>query len=133
MIRMRKAAALGAAGLLGIAVLAGCSSDDSADSADTTETSQEMTDGEQMLPPVIITADQTEATAMVGDMIDIVVDDPVNTVVSVDNPDVLAVTQGMDDGSALFNPGAEALAAGTATVTVTNPDGSTRDIVITVS
>lgn len=86
-----------------------------------------------MLPPVIITADQMDATAVVGDMIDIVVDDPVNTVIAVDNADVLEITQGYDDGSAIFNPGAKALAAGTATITVTNPDGSTRNIVVVVS
>jgi hypothetical protein len=86
-----------------------------------------------MLPPVIITVDQMEAAAVVGDMIDIVVDDPVNTVIAVDNADVLEITQGSDDGSAIFNPGAKALAAGTATITVTNPDGSTRNIVVVVS
>jgi hypothetical protein len=71
--------------------------------------------------------------AVVGNMIDIVVDDPVNTTIAVDNSDVLEITQGKDDGSALFNPGAKALAVGTATVTVTNPDGTTRDIMVTVS
>ena len=128
MKRMNKVAAIGAISILGVTVLAGCSSssDPATDTATASETSQ-------MLPPVIVTADQMEAAAMVGDMIDIVVDDPVNTTITVDNADVLEITQGSDDGSALFNPGAMALAAGTATVTVTNPDGSTRDIVVTVS
>ena len=125
---MNKFAAMGAIGILGVTVLAGCSSSD--ESATDTETSSEST---QMLPPVIITPDQMDATAVVGDMIDIVVDDPVNTVIAVDNADVLEITQGSDDGSAIFNPGAKALAAGTATITVTNPDGSTRNIVVVVS
>ena len=86
-----------------------------------------------MLPPVIIGVDQTDASAVVGDFIDILTDDPVNTVISVDNPQVLEITQGYDDGSAIFNPGAKAIAAGTAVITVTNPDGSTRDIVVVVS
>ena len=125
---MNKFAAIGAIGILGVTVLAGCSSSD--ESATDTATSSEST---QMLPPVIITADQMDATAVVGDMIDIVVDDPVNTVIAVDNADVLEITQGSDDGSAIFNPGAKAIAAGTATITVTNPDGSTRNIVVVVS
>ena len=128
MKKMNKYAAMGAIGILGVTVLAGCSSSD--ESATDTATSSEST---QMLPPVIITADQMDATAVVGDMIDIVVDDPVNTVIAVDNADVLEITQGSDDGSAIFNPGAKAIAAGTATITVTNPDGSTRNIVVVVS
>ncbi len=128
MKRMNKIASIGAVSILGVTVLAGCSSSDetATDTATSSETSQ-------MLPPVIITADQMDASAVVGDMIDIVVDDPVNTTIAVDNADVLEITQGTDDGSALFNPGAKALAAGTATITVTHPDGSTRDIVVTVS
>ena len=86
-----------------------------------------------MLPPVIIGVDQTDASAVVGDFIDILTDDPVSTVISVDNPQVLEITQGYDDGSAIFNPGAKAIAAGTAVITVTNPDGSTRNIVVVVS
>jgi outer membrane murein-binding lipoprotein Lpp len=126
--KINKIAAVGAIGILGVTVLAGCSSSD--ESATDTATSSEVS---QMLPPVIITADQMDAAAVVGDMIDIVVDDPVNTVIAVDNADVLEITQGYDDGSAIFNPGAKALAAGTATITVTNPDGSTRNIVVVVS
>ncbi len=128
MKRMNKIASIGAVSILGVTVLAGCSSSD--ETATDTATSSEMS---EMLPPVIITADQMDASAVVGDMIDIVVDDPVNTTIAVDNADVLEITQGTDDGSALFNPGAKALAAGTATITVTHPDGSTRDIVVTVS
>jgi len=128
MKKMNTIAAVGTIGILGVTVLAGCSS--SSDPATETATSSETS---QMLPPVIVTSDQMDAAAVVGDTIDIVVDDPVNTVISVDNADVLEITQGYDDGSAIFNPGAKTLTAGTATITVTNPDGSTRDIVVTVS
>jgi PBP1b-binding outer membrane lipoprotein LpoB len=128
MKRMNKVAAIGAISILGVTVLAGCSSD--TESATDTATSSETT---QMFPPVIVTADQMDVAAVVGNMIDIVVDDPVNTTIAVDNSDVLEITQGKDDGSALFNPGAKALAVGTATVTVTNPDGTTRDIMVTIS
>ena len=126
-----KVAALGAASLLGIAVLAGCSSSD--ESAADSASSEMSEEGSQMLPPVIIGVDQTDASAVVGDFIDILTDDPVSTVISVDNPQVLEITQGYDDGSAIFNPGAKAIAAGTAVITVTNPDGSTRNIVVVVS
>ncbi|MDB9920756.1 hypothetical protein OAD85_03210 [Actinomycetota bacterium] len=123
-----KFASVGAISILGVTVLAGCSSGD--DSATDTTTSSE---SNQMLPPVIVTADQTDASATVGAFIDIVVDDPANTTIAVDNAEVLEVIQGKDDGSATFNPGAEALSPGTATITVTSPDGSIRDIVVTVS
>ena len=123
-----KFASVGAISILGLTVLAGCSSGD--DPATDTTTSSE---SNQMLPPVIVTADQTDASATVGAFIDIVVDDPANTTIAVDNAEVLEVIQGKDDGSATFNPGAEALSPGTATITVTSPDGSIRDIVVTVS
>ncbi|MGY9023671.1 MAG: hypothetical protein ACKVHY_01430 [Candidatus Nanopelagicales bacterium] len=123
-----KFASVGAISILGVTVLAGCSSGD--DPATDTTTSSE---SNQMLPPVIVTADQTDASATVGAFIDIVVDDPANTTIAVDNAEVLEVIQGKDDGSATFNPGAEALSPGTATITVTSPDGSIRDIVVTVS
>jgi hypothetical protein len=123
-----KFASVSAISILGVTVLAGCSSGD--DPATDTTTSSE---SNQMLPPVIVTADQTDASATVGAFIDIVVDDPANTTIAVDNAEVLEVIQGKDDGSATFNPGAEALSPGTATITVTSPDGSIRDIVVTVS
>jgi hypothetical protein len=125
---INKFAAIGVMSVLGVTVLAGCSSSD--DPATDATTSSETS---QMLPPVIVTADQTDASAAVGDMIDIVVDDPVNTTIAVDNPEVLEITQGKDDGSALFNPGAKALSPGTATIMVTSADGSIRDIVVNVS
>jgi hypothetical protein len=123
-----KFASVSAISILGVTVLAGCSSGD--DPATDTTTSSE---SNQMLPPVIVTADQTDASATVGAFIDIVVEDPANTTIAVDNAEVLEVIQGKDDGSAIFNPGAEALSPGTATITVTSPDGSIRDIVVTVS
>ena len=127
MFSTRKAVAVGAAGLFGIALLAGCSS--------TEDTSGETTSSEtsQMLPPVIIAVDQTDASAKVGDFIDIIADDPANTVISVDDSSILEITQGSDDGTAVMNAGAKALKAGTAVITVTNADGSTREIVVVVS
>lgn len=128
--------AIGAAALLGVTVLAGCSSssEEATDSATTSQTSEESMDGEsQMLPPVIVEPGQTEATASVGDFIDIVVDQIEGTTVSTDNPEILMLSQAYDDGSALFNPGAEALAPGNATITVTLADGTSYDIAVTVT
>lgn len=122
---LARAAAAGAAALLGLTVLAGCSS--ASDESTSTETTSE--ESAQLLPPVIVEPGQTEAAAKVGDFIDIVVDDPVATT----DTGIVEISQGYDDGSAVFNPGARALAVGTATITITGPDGSSYDLVVTVS
>jgi len=83
----------------------------------------------QMLPPVIVGPEQTQATVSVGKFIVFNVDAPANTKVSTDNPEFLELTQGHDDGSALFNPGGKGIAVGTATVTITGPDGETTRFV----
>jgi hypothetical protein len=139
-ITLSKGAAVGAAALLGVSVLAGCSSSDDSSSEETTtsETASEesggsMDGGSQMLPPVIVEPGQTEASATVGDFIDIVVEEIVGTTIATDNPEILKISQAYDDGSALFNPGAEALAPGTATITVTTPDNTSYDITVTVT
>jgi len=133
MTRFRTAAAVGAAALLGITVLAGCSS--SSDSTEASASAAASEGSSQMLPPVIITEDQTSATCAVGNFLDIVVAEDKLAGTTVDSSDeaVVTVTQAKQEGDALFNPGGECIAAGSATVTVTNPDGSTRDIAITVT
>ena len=119
---------MGAAVLLGVGMVAGCSSssDDAADETGGEETSQ-------VLPPVIVEPGQTEATAKVGDFIDIVVDEVIGTTISTDNSDVLEIYQARQDGDAIFNPGVKALAAGDATITVTLPDNTGYDIAVTVT
>ena len=134
MTRFRTAAAVSAAALLGITVLAGCSS--SSDSTEASASAAATADGgTQMLPPVIITEDQTSATCAVGNFLDIVVAEDKLAGTTVDSSDeaVVTVTQAKQEGDALFNPGGECIAAGSATITVTNPDSSTRDIAITVT
>ncbi len=88
-----------------------------------------------MLPPVIITEDQTEATAKVGDYLDIVIADDklAGTTVDTDKPELVELTQAREEGGATFNPGGRTLAPGTAIVTVTNPDNTTRDITLTIT
>ena len=132
MSRIRTAAAVSAAAILGIAVLAGCSS--SSEPAASTSAAA-ATAGAEMLPPVIITEDQTSATCAVGNFLDIIVpeDKLAGTTVATSDEAVVSVTQAKEEGGALFNPGGECLAAGAATVTVTNPDGSSREIAVTVT
>lgn len=138
--KLTSGAAIGAAALLGVTVLAGCSSssEESSTNDATSETANETGEesggtGSQMLPPVIVEPGQTEATAKVGDFIDIVVEEIVGTTIATDNPEVLKISQAYDDGSAVFNPGAEALAPGTAVITVTSPDNTSYDINVTVT
>ena len=128
MFRIRSAATLGAVALLGVTVLAGCSSDSESTSTETT--SEEST---QMLPPVIIEVGQTEATAKVGDNLDIIVEDIAGTTVSTDSPEIVELTQAKEEGGALFNPGGKALAPGTAVITLTLPDMTESTITLTVT
>ena len=133
MIRVRTAAALSAAALLGVTMLAGCSS--SSDSAETASAAASADGGSEMLPPVIITEDQTSATCAVGNFLDIIVaeDQLAGTTVATSDEAVVTVTQAKQEGDALFNPGGECVAPGSATITVTGADNTTRDIAITVT
>lgn len=86
-----------------------------------------------MLPPVIVEPTATTAEAKVGDTVVFNVDKLAGTTISTTTPDLVELTQGGEQDGAEFNPGAKALAAGTAVVTVTNPDSSMRDVTITIS
>ena len=87
-----------------------------------------------MIGPVIVEPGQVEATVSVGRMVVFNVADPTRQMIATDDPSVLSVVPGRDDGSAVFNPGAEALAPGTATVTLTDMDtGEVRQVLITVT
>ena len=84
-----------------------------------------------MLPPVIVVAGQTEATARVGNTIVINSVTPTEDMLFTDRPDLLEITQGSYDGSAWFNPGAVALGEGAATLTLIHA-GESRTIVVTI-
>ena len=137
-MNIRRVVVVTSIALLGVGVLAGCSSSTSSDSsssaaataAASAAASPSGTAG--MLPPIIVTDGQKTATAKVGDFIDIVVKKPAGTTIDTNKPDILEVSQAHQDGTAVFNPGAKALAPGDAVITVTNPDGSTWDINVTV-
>jgi len=134
---IRRIAVVGVVALLGAGVLAGCSSSSGSSSSAPAESSAVASAAPsgtaQMLPPVIVAEGQTTTTAKVGDFIDIVVRTPAGTTISTDKPELLEVTQAYEDGGAVFNPGAKALAPGTAIITVTNPDSTTRDITVTIT
>jgi hypothetical protein len=70
---------------------------------------------------------------LAGDTVVFNVDKLAGTTISTTTPDLVELTQGGEQDGAEFNPGAKALAAGTAVVTVTNPDSSMRDVTITIS
>lgn len=128
--RPARVGALAAAALIGMAALVGCSSTTS-DQASSAATAQ--IGGSQVLPPVIIEPGQTTATAKVGDLLYISVADPVTTTVSTSTPDLVEVTQGYDDGSAVFNPGATALAPGEAVITIAPAGGDAYDLTVTIT
>lgn len=131
-ITARRAASVIAASALalgGAGTLTACSSGDAADPTATSTPS-----GAQMIGPVIVEPGQTEASVSVGRVLVFNVADPTAEMIATDDPAVLSVTPGRDDGSAVFNPGAQALSVGTATVTLTNMDtGVTQVVSVTVS
>ena len=135
MTRTGRIVAASATALLGIAVLAGCSASTSstpaAPASDAAASAGVI--GGDVLPPVIVEPTATTAEAKVGDTIVFNVDKLAGTTISTTTPDLVELTQGGEQDGAEFNPGAKALAAGTAIVTVTNPDSSMRDVTITIS
>lgn len=127
------AASIALVAALGAGTLTACSSGDSGGSA-SPSASATTSEGAGMIGPVIVEPGQAEATVSVGRMIVFNVANPVETTITSSDPAVLAVTPGSDDGSAVFNPGGEALAAGTAEVTlVDSVTGEERVVTVTVT
>ena len=92
---IRRVAAIGATAALGIAVLAGCSSSSGSSSESASASASASESGStQMLPPVIINVGETEATAKVGDFIDILVadNDIAGTTVDTDQPELVELS-----------------------------------------
>ena len=104
MRRTTRLAAVASIAALGIAVLAGCSSssDSSASASAAASAAASSADSsQQMLPPVIVEPGQTEATAKVGDFIDIVVEELAGTTIDTTTPELVEITQGGErDGAA---------------------------------
>ncbi len=126
------------AGTAAVLALTGCSSSssDTTSSPSPAATSAEATTSPDagMIGPIVVEPDQTEVEATVGRMIDFQVgDSPEHWTIETDNPEVLSVTPGKKEGDAYFNPGAEALAVGTATVTLTDTKGDLDAMEYTVT
>jgi len=137
MTRTGRIVAASATALLGIAVLAGCSASTSstpaAPASEAAASAAASPIGGDVLPPIMVDATATTAEAKVGDTIVFNVAKLAGTTISTSTPDLVELTQGGEKDGAEFNPGAKALAAGTAVVTVTNPDRSMRDVTITIT
>ena len=86
-----------------------------------------------MLPPIIVIPGQTDVSVPVGLYIVFNVSDPAHSQVSTDTSNVLELSQGHDNGSAVFNPGGKALAEGTAVVTITESSGTTSTVTVHVT
>jgi hypothetical protein len=123
MPRLSKAIAVMAVAMVATVGMTACSSnDDNGDTGNGAEVGQ-------VIGPVIVEPDQSEVTVAVGRTVVFNAVNPQDTVATSDNTSVVSVTDGYDDGSAIFNPGAEALAAGTATVTLTDTTTGTDWVV----
>ena len=146
-MRRPRLVALAAAAALAATFVAGCSSSSDSGSGEAAggETQSEAVgdtmegDGIEitdenlnMLAPIVVVPDQTEALANVGDGLEFMVDDPLKATVESDNPAVVEVAPGRDEGGMTYNPSGIAKSAGTANVTVTNADGTTFVVVVTV-
>lgn len=88
--------------------------------------------GAELVGPVILDPQTTSATVTVGRMVVFKVDNPETWAISADPAGVVKVQKGANDGSATFNPGAQAVAPGKATVTLANPAGDKLVFTITV-
>lgn len=126
--RVRSAISLGCAAVLALGACASTGSEGEPTATPTASASA--TTG---LPaPIIVEPDETAVEAKVGETIVFDQDDPAHSTVRTDNADVLELTQGYDDGSALFNPAAKALAPGVAVVTIEAADGTVSEVTVTV-
>lgn len=128
-----KIAIIAAAGLAGALALGGCSSSSSSTSESASPTASP-SGSAGMIGPIMVPAGQTDVEATVGRTIVFDVGSkPGRWKIETDNTEVLKVTPGGKEGDATFNPGAEALAVGTATVTLTDKKSSLDAMVYNVT
>lgn len=149
----RRSAVVAAGVLFAGSALVGCSSDsaDSTAADGTVEVAEdaaadEALEGEfepaetdldleslDVIAQVLIVQEQTDADAIVGDTIDILVDDVTGTSLSTSTPQLIELTPGRVEDGLEYTPRAVALAAGTALVNVSLPDGSSYEITIVIT
>jgi hypothetical protein len=105
-----------------VLTLAGCSSSDTTGSPTPAVTSA--SPEASLIGPIIVEPSQTQVAATVGRAIVFDVgDDPGAWDIATDNEAVVSVQKGGERDGATFNPGAEALSEGEATVTLTDAEG----------
>ena len=127
-----RVACVAMAAALAMFATGGCATG-SADGDRPSPTPSASTSGSNQIPaPIFVAPDQTTAQAAVSETIVFTQPDPANTTISTDEPDVLELIQGTDDGSAVFNPAAVARAPGVAVVRIETADGSTTQVTVTV-
>ena len=132
----RRAVAIAAAGLIavsGAGVLTACGSSSSDTTSSSAPAPAPTDEGAQVIGPVIVEPGQTAVDVAVGRFVTFNVDDVTAWTISSSDEAVVAVTAGKDDGSAQFLPGGEALAPGTAEITLTNMDNTEDKWVVTVT
>jgi hypothetical protein len=132
----RRGFAIAAASIIalgGASVLTACGGSSESTTSSSAAAPSETDGGAGMIGPVIVEPGQTTAEVQVGRVITFNVDDVMAWMISSSDEAVLAVTAGKDDGSAQFLPGGEALAPGTAEVTLTNMDNTDETWVVTVT
>lgn len=132
----RRGFAIAAASIIalgGASVLTACGGSSDSTTSSSAAAPSESDGGMGMIGPVIVEPGQTTAEAQVGRVITFNVDDVMAWMISTSDEAVVAVTPGKDDGSAQFLPGGEALAPGTAEVTLTNMDNTDEKWVVTVT
>ena len=132
----RRGFAIAAASIIalgGASVLTACGGSSDSTTSSSAAAPSETDGGMGMIGPVIVEPGQTTAEVEVGRVITFQVEDVMAWMISSSDEAVLAVTAGKDDGSAQFLPGGEALAPGTAEVTLTNMDNTDEKWVVTVT
>lgn len=100
-----------------------CGSSGKNQTTTTTAAATTTTAGAQVAAPIIVdlaSANGTTVSAKVGATIVLNAQDPTKWTATIANPNVVTFVAGSDDGSAQFNPGLTAVAAGTTEVALTN-------------
>jgi hypothetical protein len=73
-----------------------------------------------VIAPLILDAVTPTGVIAVGRSVVFALESPADWVIAVDHPELASVSQGSDDGSAVYNPGFTATGAGTVVATLTN-------------
>lgn len=119
---MKTALTFAAGGAVAVLALTGCSSSGNTPSDVASSVAADVTAGTtEIVGPIVVEPSQTEVQATVGRAIDFNVGSkPGKWDIASDNPTVVSVTKGGKQDGAVYNPGAQALAVGEATVTLTD-------------